>query len=112
VLEIGSCGTSIPGQAFHLLNFFRVVRDARGLPEFAERHGCARRRWLKLANRPRRAIMGQRRRGNVFSEGETTQSNPRKIMAKTQNSKKQTKKLPLKTAAQKKADKRGKKNAR
>ncbi len=33
-------------------------------------------------------------------------------MAKTQNSKKQTKKLPLKTAAQKKADKRGKKNAR
>lgn len=33
-------------------------------------------------------------------------------MAKTQNSQKQAKKQPLKTAAQKKADKRDKKNAR
>ncbi len=40
------------------------------------------------------------------------QTNPNKIMAKTQNSQKQTKKQPLKTQAEKKADKRAKKNAR
>jgi len=39
-------------------------------------------------------------------------STPDNPMAKTQNSQKQTKKQPLKTPAQKKADKRDKKNAR
>ena len=37
---------------------------------------------------------------------------PAPAMAKTQNSKKQTKKAPLKTAAEKKAAKRDKKSAR
>lgn len=37
---------------------------------------------------------------------------PAHLMAKSQNSKKQTKKAPLKTAAEKKVAKRDKKNAR
>lgn len=48
------------------------------------------------------------RRQEKLHGSETTQ--PIDIMAKTQNSQKQTKKAPLRTPAEKKADKRAKKN--
>lgn len=66
----------------------------------------------------------QRRRGNEHSEGEENKRkkpipwavdhcfSKKPNMAKSQNSKKQTKKLALKTPAEKKAAKRDKKNAR